>query len=71
MVYGLNTFVEYLKDYKDYYVLIGGTACDIIMHEDEQQFRATKDLDKPDLGNLNLRNITYKDAIEVIYDLFL
>jgi hypothetical protein len=45
MVYGINKFIEYFKDYKEYYVLIGGTACDIIMQEEEIEFRATKDLD--------------------------
>ncbi len=45
MVFGINTFIKYFKDYKNQYVLIGGTACDIIMQEQDIQFRATKDLD--------------------------
>jgi len=45
MVYGINKFIEYFKNYKEYYVLIGGTACDIIMQEEDIEFRATKDLD--------------------------
>ena len=29
----------------DYYAIIGGTACDILLTEAELQFRATKDID--------------------------
>lgn len=45
MVYGLEKFKEYFKDYTDYYVFIGGTACHILMDELGVPFRATKDLD--------------------------
>lgn len=31
MVYGLEKFKEYFKDFSSYYVFIGGTACDILM----------------------------------------
>jgi predicted nucleotidyltransferase len=45
MVYGLDTFLQYFKDFKDQYVLIGGSACDIVMQEYDIDFRSTKDLD--------------------------
>lgn len=45
MVQGLNKFIEFFKDYKNCYVLIGGTACDIIMQDEDTDFRSTKDLD--------------------------
>jgi hypothetical protein len=45
MVYGLDTFLQYFKDFKDQYVLIGGSACDIVMQEYDIDFRTTKDLD--------------------------
>ena len=45
MVYGLNKFKEYFGDHTNQYVLIGGTACDILMDELGVPFRATKDLD--------------------------
>lgn len=45
MVYGLEKFKEYFKDYTSQYVFIGGTACDILMEEIGAPFRATKDLD--------------------------
>ena len=45
MVYGIEIFIEYFKEYKDQYVLIGGTAYDIIMQEYDIEFRTTKDLD--------------------------
>lgn len=45
MVYGLNKFKEYFEGHISKYVLIGGTACDILMDELGVPFRATKDLD--------------------------
>ena len=45
MVRGLDLFREHFKDFADRYVLIGGTACDLIMSEVGLQFCATKVLD--------------------------
>lgn len=45
MVRGLDLFREHFKSLMDRYVLIGGTACDLIMKEAGLRFRATKDLD--------------------------
>lgn len=45
MVYGLDKFKEAFTEYKEQYVLIGGTACDLIMKEYDSSFRATKDFD--------------------------
>lgn len=45
MVRGLDLFREHFKGFSDRYVLIGGTACDLIMSDVGLQFRATKDLD--------------------------
>lgn len=45
MVNGLNTFREYFKDYSENYVIIGGTACDIIIDAAGFTPRATKDID--------------------------
>jgi hypothetical protein len=45
MVKGLDKFKDYFEDYTNQYILIGGTACDIIMEEYGIPFRATKDLD--------------------------
>ena len=45
MVNGVQKFREYFSDYKDQYVLIGGTACDVNMSEVNADFRTTKDLD--------------------------
>jgi len=45
MVRGLTIFREHFKDHNDKYVLIGGTACDILMENLGLHFRATKDLD--------------------------
>lgn len=45
MVKGLTLFRDHFVDHHDKYVLIGGTACDILMEEAGLRFRATKDLD--------------------------
>jgi hypothetical protein len=45
MVTGLEYFKKYFSNYNDQYVLIGGTACSIIMENAGLEFRSTKDLD--------------------------
>lgn len=45
MVKGLELFKKNFASYSDYYVLIGGTACAVIMKNFGIEFRATKDLD--------------------------
>lgn len=45
MVRGLALFREHFRDFRDRYVLIGGTACDLVMADAGLPFRATKDLD--------------------------
>ncbi len=45
MVKGIEKFREHFREYKDNYVIIGGTACEF--HEDAagQKPRVTKDID--------------------------
>jgi len=45
MVRGLDIFKKYFEEYPDNYVIIGGTACDIIIDEAGFVPRATKDID--------------------------
>jgi hypothetical protein len=45
MVIGLSTFQRFFADYTDDYILIGGSACDINLAQQELAFRATRDLD--------------------------
>lgn len=45
MVRGLEQFRKHFANYSDRYVLIGGTACSLIMEDIGLNFRATKDLD--------------------------
>jgi len=45
MVIGLDKFKEYFKNYTNNYVIIGGTACDIIIEDAGFKPRATKDID--------------------------
>jgi len=45
MVKGLGIFKDHFARHNDKYVLIGGTACSLIMEEAGITFRATKDLD--------------------------
>ncbi len=41
----LISFREAFREYTDYYTVIGGTACMILMEEASRDFRATKDVD--------------------------
>jgi predicted nucleotidyltransferase len=45
MVKGIGKFKEYFSDFEDNYIIIGGTACDILEEKAGQQPRATKDID--------------------------
>ena len=45
MVNGLKLFQEAFETYADQYILIGGTACDVLLDEAGLPFRATRDLD--------------------------
>lgn len=45
MVKGLDIFRIYFERYSDSYIIIGGTACDIIIDEAGFQPRVTKDID--------------------------
>lgn len=45
MVNGFGKFKERFQGYENQYVIIGGTACDLIMENEEIPFRATKDID--------------------------
>ena len=45
MVRGLDTFKKYFEAFPDNYVIIGGTACDIIIEKERLTPRATKDID--------------------------
>ena len=45
MINGFTKFKEWFKGFENQYVVIGGTACDLIMESEELSFRATKDLD--------------------------
>ena len=45
MVRGLDTFKKYFGAFPENYVVIGGTACDVIIEDAELIPRATKDID--------------------------
>lgn len=45
MVHGLDRFKSYFRGFEDQYVIIGGTACDLLMSDEGFDFRATKDID--------------------------
>ena len=44
MVKGFTKFKERFQGFENQYVIIGGTACDLIMENEELPFRATKDI---------------------------
>ena len=43
MLNGLTRFKENFQRFENQYVIIGGTACDLIMEHEELPFRAAKD----------------------------
>lgn len=45
MVRGLEIFREHFKEFTDSYIIIGGTACDIVINNIGLTPRATKDID--------------------------
>jgi len=45
MVCGLNSFKDWFQGYEQNYAIIGGTACDLLMSEAGNAFRATRDID--------------------------
>lgn len=45
MVRGLSSFKEWFKGFEENCVIIGGTACDLLMGEAAMDFRLTKDID--------------------------
>ena len=45
MVEGIESFKEWFKGHDDQYVIIGGTACDMLMTEEGLDFRSTRDID--------------------------
>ena len=45
LVNGIENFKEWFSGYENQYVIIGGTACDLLMHDEGLDFRATKDID--------------------------
>jgi hypothetical protein len=45
MVRGFDSFKLWFQGYEEQYAIIGGTACDILMAEENMDFRATKDID--------------------------
>lgn len=45
MVVGFTKFKEKLQGFEDQYVVIGETACDLLMENEDMIFRATKDVD--------------------------
>ena len=68
MVRGFESFKEWFKGYENQYTIIGGTACDLIMAEEEMEFRATKDIDMQSIG---LNNITKAEFLELIHNCYL
>ena len=45
MVKGIDSFRIWFQGYESQYVIIGGTACDLLMGDAGMEFRATKDID--------------------------
>lgn len=83
MVSGFTKFKERFQGFENQYVIIGGTACDLIMENEELPFRATKDVDidmkkflseiadeKVDLKSLGIRGTDKKKMTEILYQCY-
>jgi len=44
-VNGLDLFARQFENFKDNYIIVGGTACSLVMNDVGLDFRATKDID--------------------------
>lgn len=42
---GIDSFKQHFKGFENQYVIIGGTACELLLSDRELDFRATKDID--------------------------
>ena len=45
MVNGLQLFGDHFEPFQDCYIVIGGTACDLLFSEAGLEFRGTRDID--------------------------
>lgn len=45
MITGFTKFKEKFQEFENQYVIIGGTACELLMQNEDMTFRATKDID--------------------------
>lgn len=45
MVTGFTKFRDKFRGFENQYVVIGGTACNLLMENEDMVFRATKDID--------------------------
>lgn len=45
MIRGIENFREWFRGYEEQYVIISGTACDLLMDDAGLSFRVTKDID--------------------------
>jgi len=45
VVRGLELFKEHFKDHADAFIIIGGTACSLLLEVAGEEFRSTKDID--------------------------
>lgn len=60
MTQGLQLIRTAFAGYEDSYVIIGGTACDIIMTDNDLDFRATKDIDMVLIAEGHLREFAQR-----------
>ncbi len=61
MVNGLTRFKENFQGFENQYVIIGGTACDLIMEHEELPFRAMKDM-----KSLEIRGTNKEKMIDIL-----
>jgi uncharacterized protein YbbC (DUF1343 family) len=70
MTTGLEHFGDFFKNYSEQYILIGGSACSLVLDEFDEDFRKTKDLDLIifDIQDVGARFYTYISTLHYIME---
>jgi hypothetical protein len=59
---GLNLFIKHFAEYRDKFVLIGGSACHLNLEEHGLEFRSTKDIDIVLLLDIDKTDTAFTEA---------
>nr|WP_294697833.1 hypothetical protein [uncultured Blautia sp.] len=70
MVSGFTKFKERFQGFENQYVIIGGTACDLIMENEELPFLSKIADETVDLKSLGIRGTDKQKMTEMLYQCY-